>query len=91
MAEPEFLAAQVSDQGHRVEFWYDPDSQNEFFRVYLDAETSVEIPARVLPAMMNAARGSNTLPVGIFGDTTDLVQRLDRLLDCIPVYARRAA
>lgn len=64
---------------------------DEVFRIYLEPDCTVDVPVEMLAPMLNAARSSQELPASLFGDTTELVQRLDKLLDLVPIYGRKAA
>jgi ubiquinone biosynthesis protein UbiJ len=64
---------------------------DEVFRLYLAPDCTVDVPTGFLASMLNAGRSSYTLPMSLFGDTAELVQRLDNLLDRIPACAREVA
>lgn len=53
---------------------------DEIFRLHFADGMTVDIPVQVLGAMLIVGRHSCELPASMFGDTTELAQRLDRLI-----------
>lgn len=64
----------------KVELVYSGIDCSEVFRLHFAEGMTVDVPVQVLGAMLIVGRHSCELPASMFGDTTALVQRLDRLI-----------